>query len=224
MLCLVGLVLGRDADGVLRPARRESRRLLQAAPLEPPRRLVDRLAARLLELRLAREAQRRPPHVHERRRLRRRRDPGPARQVRPVPARPALVPLPAVLHLADVHADGPALADARRSRRLPPRQRRRERPARPARLEPRRGVRRQGVLHHLGDRDPDARLPVVGRPRRLRRLHDDHEPDHGDDLPARPLRRGGIVRLGGRAARASAGSGPCTRSRRPSTSARATRC
>ncbi len=213
-----------DADRLLRPARREPRRLLQAAPLEPPRRLVDRLAARLLELRLAREAQRRPPHLHERRRVRRRRHPGPARPLHPVPARPALVPLPAVLHLADVHADGPALADGRRPRRVPAWQRRRERPAGAARLEPRRRVRRQGVLHHLGDRDPAARLPVVGRPRCLRRVHHDHEPDHGDDVPARPLRRGGIVRLGGRAPRASAGSGPCTRSRRPSTSARATRC
>ena len=82
----------------------------------------------------------------------------------------------------------------------------------------------EGVLHRLGARDPDARLSLVGRPRRLRRLRDDHEPDHGDDVPARPLRRGGIVRVGRRAPHASAGSGPCTRSRRPSTSARATRC
>ena len=46
-----------------------------------------------------------------------------------VPARPALVPLPAVLHLADVHADGAALADRRRSRSLPPGRGRRERAA-----------------------------------------------------------------------------------------------
>ncbi len=32
----LGLVAGRDADGVLRPARREPRCLLPAAPLEPP--------------------------------------------------------------------------------------------------------------------------------------------------------------------------------------------
>ncbi len=30
-------------------------------------------------------------------------------------------------------------------------------------------VARQGVLRHLGDRDPAARLPVVGRPRCVRR-------------------------------------------------------
>ena len=60
--------------------------------------------------------------------------------------------------------------------------------------------------------------------RRLRRLRDGHEPDHGDDVPARPLRRGGIVRVGRRARAKSAASGPCTRSRRPSTSARAIRC
>ena len=151
-----------DADRLLRHARREPRRLLQAAALEPPRRLVVRPAARLLELRLAREAQRRPPHVHERRRVRRRRHPGSARPLHPEPARAALVPLPAVLHLADVHADGAPLADGRRPRGVPPWQHRRKRAPGAARLEPRRRLRREGVLHRVGARDPDARLSRGG--------------------------------------------------------------
>ena len=110
-LCLARARRRRDADRLLRHARREPRRLLQAAALEPPRRLVVRPAARLLELRLAREAQRRAPHLHERRRVRRRRHSGSARPLHPEPARAALVPLPAVLHLADVHAHGAPLAD-----------------------------------------------------------------------------------------------------------------
>ena len=85
-LCLLGLVVGATLTAFCVHARREPWRLLQAAALEPPRRLVVGLAARLLELRLAREAQRRPPHVHERRRLRRRRHPGSARPLHPVPA------------------------------------------------------------------------------------------------------------------------------------------
>ena len=95
----------------------------------------------------------------------------------------------------------------RRPRGVQPRRVGRERAAGATRLEPRGHLRGQGVLHQLGDRDPDARLSVVGRPRRLRRLRDDHEPDHGDDVPARPLRRGGVVRLGGRAPRGAADLG-----------------
>ena len=50
--------------------------------------------------------------------VRRRRHPGSARPLHAVPARAAVVPLPAVLHLADVHAHGAALADGRRPRRV----------------------------------------------------------------------------------------------------------
>ena len=65
-------------------------------------------------------------------------------------------------------------------------------------------------------------LPLVGRPRRLSRLFDGREPDHGRDLPARTLRRGGRLRLSGRTSRSNRGCGRCTRSRPRSTSARAT--
>ncbi len=41
---------------------------------------------------------------------------------------------------------------------------------------------------------PSARLSMVGRPRRVSRLLDGREPDHGRDLPARTLRRGGRLR------------------------------
>ena len=151
------------ADSVLRAARRESRRLFQAPALESPRRLVGGLPARLLELRLAREAQRRPPHVHERRRVRRRRHADSARPLHRGPAGAPLVPLPAVLHLAHVHAHGAEVADGRRSGRVRAREHRGEQAARPARLESRGPARGQGVLHRLGDRDPPPRLSVVGR-------------------------------------------------------------
>ena len=55
-------------------------------------------------------------------------------------------------------------------------------------------------------------------------LHDGHEPDHGDDVPARPLRRGGIVRIRRAKCVPRGRRGPYTRSRRRSTSALATRC
>ena len=132
-LCLLGLVVGatltafcvmHDANhGAYFKKRRWNHLVGWSADL----------AARLLELRLAREAQRRPPHVHQRRRLRRRRHAGAARPLHAVAALPALVSVPAVLHLADVHAHGAPLADARRSRGLQARQRRRELPADPAR-------------------------------------------------------------------------------------------
>ena len=114
---------GRDAERLLRTARREPRRVLPAAPLQQPPRLDGGRPARLLELRLAREAQRRPPHLHERRRLRRRRHPGAARPVYAVAGAEAVVPIPALLHLADVRADGAALADGRRHRGVRARQR-----------------------------------------------------------------------------------------------------
>ena len=69
---------------------------------------------------------------------------------------------------------------------------------------------------------PAARLPVVGRARRLSHVHEGRQPDHGHDVPARALRRGGRLRLGRRGDRAASASGRCTRSRRPSTSAPAT--
>ena len=68
-------------------------------------------------------------------------------------------------------------------------------------MGPRRARRGEGVLRHLGDRHTVARLSVVGGRGRLRRLRDGGEPRHGDDLPARPLRRGGRLRLAGRARR-----------------------
>ena len=171
---------------------------------------------------MAGEAQRGAPHVHERRRVRRRRDAGSAGALHPLAApRPwyrfqqyYIWPMYTLMGLRwQIIGDLAAFGGAASARR----------PAHPPRLESRRRHRRQGVLHHLGDRDPAARLPVVGRPRRVRRLRDGHEPDHGDDVPARPLCRGGIVRVG-RELRRRAGSGPCTRSRRRSTSARETRC
>ena len=85
-------------------------------------------------------------------------------------------------------------------------------------------IGRQGDLRHVGDRDPAARVPLVGRARRLPRFRDGHEPDHGDDVPARTLRRGGIVHVGRAGARQHRRSGPSTRSNRPSISVLATPC
>ena len=113
-----GTHTGRAANGLLCAARRQPRRLLPASPLQPPARLDSRHAPRLLKLRLAREAQHRPPHLHEHRRLRRRRQAGAVGSVRAVAGASAVVPVPAPLHLADVHADGLALADRRRPRRV----------------------------------------------------------------------------------------------------------
>ena len=64
---------------------------------------------------------------------------------------------------------------------------------------------------------------MVGRHQRVSRLLDGREPDHGRDVPARTLRRGGRLRNRARSSPASGGCGRCTRSRRRSTSARATR-
>ena len=67
--------------------------------------------------------------------------------------------------------------------------------------------RRQVHLLHMGDRDPAPRVPLVGCGRRLPRLRDDHQPDHGDDLSARPLCRGGNVHVSGAGAQHAAGLG-----------------
>ena len=56
----------------------------------------------------------------------------------------------------------------------------------------------------------------------LCRLLHGHEPRHRDDVPARALRRGGRLHLRRAARGRRSGSGRCTRSRRRSTSARAT--
>ena len=136
---------GRTADGLLCAARRQPRRLLPASALQPSARLDGRCAARVLELCLARQAQRRPPHLHEHRRLRRRRHAGAAGALRAVAGTSAVVPLPAPLHLADVHAHGAALADRRRPRRVCAWQRRRKHAASAAGLESCRRDRRQGA-------------------------------------------------------------------------------
>ncbi len=128
--------------------------------------------------------------------------------------------LPAHLHLADV-PDGAALADRRGPRRLPAGQHRRERPAVPSGWNLAGLLAGKAIFVVLGAGHPDARLPMVDRARGVRRVRDGDEPDHGDDVPARPLRRGGLVRVG-RRGRATGRSGRCTRSRRPSTSAPAT--
>ena len=103
--------------------------------------------------------------------LRRRHQPGAVRAADAEPDAQALVPAAAHLHLAAVQPDGAALADGRRHRCAG---------ARPDRLEPdqaaaalgaRGADQREADLHRLGDRRAAARLPVVGRPRRLPRLH-----------------------------------------------------
>ena len=68
------------------------------------------------QLHLARQAQRRPPHVHERRRLRRRHQPGAPRPSAAGAGAEAVVPAAAVLHLAHVQPDGAATAVRRRRR------------------------------------------------------------------------------------------------------------
>ena len=103
----------------------------------------------------------------------------------------ALVPAAALLHLGAVLLDGAPLADGRRCRRLRSRKHRDEHLARASPLGSSRSRRRKGDLRRLGDHRADARLSVVGRGLRLCRLLDDREPDHGCDLPARTLRRGG---------------------------------
>ena len=55
------------------------------------------------------------------------------------------------------------------------------------------------VYVELGDRDPVARLPLVGRGRRVRRCRDGRRPRHGDDVPARALRRRGHLPIERRA-------------------------
>ena len=74
-----------------------------------------------------------------------------------------LVLAAALLHLAHVHADGAALADGRRRRRVRPRQHRPQPAPRAEALGPRRPRCREGVLHRLGARGADARLPSGGR-------------------------------------------------------------
>ena len=82
-----------------------------------------------------------------------------ARPLHRGPAGTPLVPLPAVLHLAHVHAHGAEVADGRRSGRVRAREHRGEQAARPARLGSRGPARGQGVLHRLGDRDPPLVYP-----------------------------------------------------------------
>ena len=99
------------ADGLLRHARRQSRRLFPDAPPQPPDGLDGRCAARALELRVAREAQRRPSHLHERGRLRRGHHPDAVRAAHARPGAAPVVPAPALLHLGALLPDGSALAD-----------------------------------------------------------------------------------------------------------------
>ena len=161
-LYLAGLILGDGADRLLRPARREPRRLLRHAEAEPPDGLDVRRVPRLLELRLARQAQRRAPHVHERGRLRRRHQPG---AVRAPDADQAPKPWYRLQHIyiwplyslmvlrwqtgADVAALVPAASARARSDR------------RGAGTSP--AWSAASDLHRVGDRRAAARLPVVGR-------------------------------------------------------------
>ena len=98
-------------DGLLRDARRQSRRLLPDAPPQPPDGLDGRCAARALELRVAREAQRRPSHVHQRGRLRRGHHPDAVRTAHARPGAAPVVPAPALLHLGALLRHGVAVAD-----------------------------------------------------------------------------------------------------------------
>ena len=102
---------------LLRSARRESRCVLPFAPPEPPARLVERLAARVQQLRVACQAQRRASHVHERGRLRRRHRPDAVRADAAVAARETVVSAAARVRLAALHAHADAAADRRRRRR-----------------------------------------------------------------------------------------------------------
>ena len=76
----------------------------------------------------------------------------PFARLSPTQAHAPLVPLPALLHLADVRRDGASLADVRRRRRIRARSRRTQCPPLPERLESRRTHRREGDLRDLGHR------------------------------------------------------------------------
>ena len=210
------------ADGLLRDARRQSRRLFPDAPPQPPDGLDGRCAARALELRVAREAQRRPSHLHERGRLRRGHHPDAVRAAHASPGAAPVVPAPALLHLGALLHHGAALETVGDVAAFVAGKHRDERAAHPTGLGPRRPDRWEGDLRHLGDRAAVALLSLVGRRRRLSRLLDGREPDHGRDLPASTLRRGGRLRLSGRPRDGATARGRCTRSRPRSTSARTT--
>ena len=138
------------AHSVQRHARRKSRRVLSDTPPEPSDGLDRRCAAWALELCLAREAQRRPSHVYERRRLRRRYHAGAPRKAGASTASPPLVPAAALLHLGDVLRDGAPLADRRRCRRLHSREHRDEHIAHASPLGSRRSPGREGDLRRAG--------------------------------------------------------------------------
>ena len=180
----------RGSHGLLRSARREPRSLLSQDALQPPGRLDVRCAPRSLELRLACQAQRRAPHVHQHRRARCRHHADAGRQAGPCATDETVVSLSARLRLAALRLHGPAPPDDRRPLGLPSRQHRKQRPARAAPLGSRRVHRRQDRLRHLDAPDTAAVPPLVDRARLVRRhialtqLHD------GDGLSTRALRRG----------------------------------
>ena len=190
VLCLAALAVGSTLDRLLHPARREPRRLLPQPALEPPAGLDVGRVARVLELRVAREAQRRASHVHEHRRLRRglHADAVHAFRARQ-PARPwyryqhlYIWPLYLLMGFA-----GRPWATSPRSRA-------------DGSARARCGSRAAGISRvcSWGRRSSSLwalvippRLSMVGGARRIRLLLDGDEPDHGDHVPARALRRGG---------------------------------
>ena len=103
------LIPGRDPHRLLHPARCQPRGLLPYGALQPSPGLVGGRTSRSLELLLAQQAQRRAPHLHERRRARRGHHADADRQAGASPAREAVVPLPAPLHLAALQLHGARL-------------------------------------------------------------------------------------------------------------------
>ena len=142
------------------------------------------------QLRLARQAQRRPPHVHERRRLDDDIDADADRATLADAGAAPVVPLPALLHLAAVRPHGRCAGSSSPTSPRSSAAASGSDDAPAARLGPGGARRRQGCLRRLGDRRPAPRLPVVaGAPGYFGR--DVIEPRDGRDLPARALRRGG---------------------------------
>ena len=153
-----------------------------------------RRVPRLQQLRVARQAQRRPPHVHERRRLRRRRHPGadraallPAQAPRPWYRLQHVYiwPLYSLMGLrCSSSATSAALVRGASGTA----------PSAPARLGPGRTRRRARWSSSPGR----SSLPLLVYPwwlvARVRRLRDGAEPRDGGDVPARALRRGGELR------------------------------
>ena len=87
----------------------------------------------------------------------------PIARLSPIAGAAALVPLPALLHLAALCVHGPSLAVDRRPQRVHARADRPQHAPLPERVEPGGARQREGDLCHLGARRSAPLLPVVAR-------------------------------------------------------------